>query len=223
MRKKHKNMLTVIGNPERRGRRTFVRCKCECGGECVLRADHVRLKGHCGCLTEYNLGVGMRTHGLCRIREYGIWSQMRSRCSNPNNVGYPFYGAKGIRVCDEWINSFQSFIDHIGLAPSKKHTLDRIDSAKNYEPGNVRWATRAQQARNTSRNVFVTANNQTMTIADWSDVTGIAYHVIAYRVRNGWDHNRAVSEPVSQKHSFKKDRKGYLRPDGVFVKDQSCQ
>ena len=218
MKKNHKNILTVLGFAKKVGKRKFVRCSCECGGECVIRSDHVEKKGHCGCLTKQNLGVGMRTHGMYQRREYGIWVQMRERCTNPKSIAYQFYGERGVSVCDEWDNSFQAFIDHIGLSPSKSHTLDRIDCAGNYEPGNVRWATRKQQARNTSRNVMVTAHGKTMTVADWAEEKGVAYHVLAYRIRKGWDHQRAIDEPLDMSKSFPV-RRGTLREDGVFVKE----
>lgn len=80
---------------------------------------------------------------------HGTWSNMRDRCNNPNNKDYPFYGAVGIRVCRRW-DDFSSFVEDVnalGPKPSS-FTLDRIDSRKNYEPKNVRWASKTKQARN---------------------------------------------------------------------------
>jgi hypothetical protein len=73
---------------------------------------------------------------------------MKARCHNPRHVKYALYGACGVTVCDEWRSSFVAFLDHVGLRPAKGYTIDRIDSAGNYEPGNVRWATVAQQNSN---------------------------------------------------------------------------
>lgn len=77
--------------------------------------------------------------------EYRAWSQIKQRCLNPKVSGYKDYGARGIKVCDEWINSFDAFYEHIGERPSPKHSIDRIDNNGNYEPGNVRWATLSTQ------------------------------------------------------------------------------
>ena len=79
---------------------------------------------------------------------YGLWAQMKNRCSNPNNSRYPWYGAKGVTVCKRWREDFWAFVSDVGKRPSDKHTLDRIDTFGDYEPGNVRWATYIEQRRN---------------------------------------------------------------------------
>jgi hypothetical protein len=75
---------------------------------------------------------------------------MAARCNNPSARGYKDYGGRGIKVCEEWrgVDGFQKFFDHVGKRPSNKHSIDRIDVNKDYEPGNVRWATRTVQNRN---------------------------------------------------------------------------
>jgi hypothetical protein len=73
---------------------------------------------------------------------------MMSRCYNPKNVAYPWYQAKGIQVCERWRNSVAAFVEDMGHRPTAKHTVDRIDNSKGYEPGNCRWATMQEQCRN---------------------------------------------------------------------------
>ncbi len=82
--------------------------------------------------------------------EYSTWCNMKSRCNNPRRLNYKYYGGRGIRVCDEWAGAdgFERFLAHIGPKPSPRHSVDRIDNARGYEPGNVRWATAQQQVRN---------------------------------------------------------------------------
>jgi len=81
--------------------------------------------------------------------EYDAWHSMIQRCTNPKNPGWKNYGGRGIRVCDAWLNSFLSFLDHIGRRPTPKHSLDRFpDNNGSYEPGNVRWATKSEQQSN---------------------------------------------------------------------------
>lgn len=81
-------------------------------------------------------------------REYAAWVNMRHRCHNPRNKSYPYYGGRGIAVCEQWRTSFAAFITDVGPRPSPRHTLDRIDNAGDYEPGNVRWATWKEQRAN---------------------------------------------------------------------------
>lgn len=86
--------------------------------------------------------------------EYGIYKLMLKRCSNPNDSHYHRYGGRGIKVCDEWKGrgGYSRFLSHVGRRPSPKYSVDRINNNGNYEPGNVRWATKHEQAANTSRN-----------------------------------------------------------------------
>lgn len=85
---------------------------------------------------------------MSKTPEYSAWRAMLLRCNNPNNHNYHNYGGRGIKVCDEWQDSFTNFYKHIGKKPNKTLTLDRIDNDGNYEPGNVHWATRTEQNRN---------------------------------------------------------------------------
>lgn len=98
---------------------------------------------HCGCLTYLNANP--------YPREKGIWWMLFKRCYDPTHVSYKYYGALGVTVCDRWHGNPQgwlNFINDVGGAPSKQHTLDRIDPRKNYSPDNVRWATAEEQAAN---------------------------------------------------------------------------
>ena len=83
-----------------------------------------------------------------RSSEYMAWHAMKQRCLNPKHAAYSRYGGRGIRVCDEWRDNFQQFLVDVGPRPDPSLSLDRIDNDGDYRPGNVRWATRSQQARN---------------------------------------------------------------------------
>lgn len=145
--------LAALRSVPNKGRRTYWLCRCTCGTECEVQTSKLR-NGHtrsCGCLLIDTLRIQKRRHGACvdgRIRrEYWSWHNAKRRCSDPNNEKFHRYGARGISMCPEWLNDFGAFFAHMGPCPDR-HTLDRIDNDKGYEPGNCRWATASQQAFN---------------------------------------------------------------------------
>lgn len=122
--------------------------------------------------------------GGSRSTEYGIWQGMRQRCGNPNNPNYARYGGRGIRVCKEWQDSFANFLAHMGRRPSRDHSIDRIDNSKGYEPGNVRWATAAEQNRNCSRNIVIEHDGRAACLEDWAAELGVSPMTLKWRLRH---------------------------------------
>lgn len=120
---------------------------CECGAEVVVAYSRVKngKTRSCGCLVR-DTAPGLR-HGGKGTPEYSSWIAMRRRCLNPTDKDFPRYGGRGITICQDWLESFESFRDHLGPRPNGT-TLDRIDASKGYEPGNVRWAPAEVQGRN---------------------------------------------------------------------------
>jgi hypothetical protein len=118
------------------------------------------------------------------------------RCTNPKHPNWKNYGGRGISVCDEWRHSFKAFLAHIGPRPSSEHSLDRYpNNDGNYEPGNVRWATRSQQRRNTRVNHFVEISGMRKTIAEWVEYFQISRNTVQARIKAGWSVERALSTP----------------------------
>jgi hypothetical protein len=129
--------------------------------------------------------------------EYRAWSSMLSRCSNPKVPKFPRYGGRGIAVCARWRESFENFLADVGRRPSSEHSIDRWpNNDGNYEPGNVRWATLEEQGRNRSVNRMLTLNGVTLCITEWSEKTGLPYHVIWGRLKLEWSDECALTVPL---------------------------
>jgi len=129
---------------------------CDCGeivvrdvGNLVFRAKN-GVECSCEKCELITLGNRSRTHGLSKGKEWNTWRKIKERCFSENDIAYSKYGAAGITMCDEWVDNFQAFYEHIGACPvdGQKWSVDRIDNTKGYEPDNVRWATSEGQARN---------------------------------------------------------------------------
>lgn len=142
--------------------------------------------------------MGAPTHRLSYEPEYDIWCSMIARCTRQGTTGYEDYGGRGISVCKSWLDSFPRFYADMGPRPSAQHSIDRFpNNDGNYEPGNCRWATRKQQQRNRSDNRQVVVGDVAMTLAEWSEKTGIPSPTIRWRLNQGWRPIDAVSKPGS--------------------------
>lgn len=143
-------------------------CICECGNYTSV-ASYQLTSGKtlsCGCKKHESKN---QTHGMRHTRIYSIWCDMKKRCYNHNSKSYPNYGAKGIRICDEWLNNFEEFKNwSFNHGYSDNLTIDRIDNAKDYCPENCKWTTHAEQQRNRTNNVYLEHNGTKKTIAEWS-------------------------------------------------------
>lgn len=146
-------------------------------------------------------------HGKRNTRLYRIWLQMKNRCYNENTERYSDYGGRGISVCDEWKNNFQTFYDWSMSNGYDEHlTIDRIDNDGNYSPENCRWSTVQEQVRNTRSNVLLTLNGETHCVAEWSEITGIKETTIRSRIRYGWNTERILTNPA-RKHKEYENRR----------------
>lgn len=141
----------------------------------------------------------MTTHGMSNSPEYLAWLNMRSRCNNPNDREYPRYGARGITVAPEWEHSFEKFYADMGDKPGPEFSLERIENNDGYRPGNCRWATDIEQARNRSNNRRVEHNGVMKTLAQLRDESNIDDRLIWQRLENGWTVDQAIQPPADQK------------------------
>ncbi len=144
----------------------------------------------------YARGNGRRKHGLSKTKEYYAWGHMKSRCYKETYYLFKEYGGRGVTVCDRWMCSFENFIADVGMAPSRNHTIDRIDSNGNYEPSNVRWADWKTQQRNRRNNRIVDISGESKTLAEWCEIYGANYHHVWQRISKlGMDPLFALTAP----------------------------
>jgi hypothetical protein len=176
-------------------------CVCDCGArrDVAAKAMVAGDSQSCGCLAKERRLEGTRraktTHGHtagATSRTYRIWTNMVSRCTNPNFDSFKWYGGRGISVCDRW-RKFQNFLDDMGVAPDGK-SIDRRETNGNYEPSNCRWATQTEQTNNTRRNRILTWNGRTYTQAQLAREVGVDQKLISERLKRGWTLERAVQK-----------------------------
>jgi len=193
---------TVVELASPRKGHTAYLCRCKCGKTKVIRRDSLK----CGDSTQCHSCAGKQfiKHGENRkgkkSSEYSVWAGMIHRCSVNCNRSRDYHD-RGITVCEQWRgkNGFEVFLAEVGRRPSSEHTLDRIDNDRGYEPGNVRWATSKEQARNRRNNRLLTINGITKCIAEWADESPVTQIRIRARLNNGWDAQTAVFAPVRGK------------------------
>ncbi len=138
-------------------------------------------------------------HGKSKHPLYKRWKSMMHRCLDPNTENFPNYGGKGIAVCERWMN-VSNFIKDMGLPPSRRHQIDRIDNDGNYEPNNCRWVTMQEQQNNKTNNRLLEFNGCTKTMCDWERHLGFKVGTggIRYRLNSGWTIQKALSTPCKQ-------------------------
>lgn len=155
--------------------RTAWRFACDCGREIEALTQDV-VSGDtasCGCLHRDVLSKLNFRHGETGTAEYRTWRYMMSRCHNRNAKGFCRYGGRGITVCERWRSSFTNFLADMGARPSSKHSIERDDNEKGYEPGNCRWATAREQARNRRSTTWVKLNGARTSLPGACDALGL--------------------------------------------------
>ena len=165
----------------------YVLCRCDCGTEKVIKWGSVStgLIVSCGCRQREVQKYGSIKHGKTNTRLFSIWQNMKKRCYYSKYVEFKNYGARGITVCEEWKNSFETFYNWaMTNGYSDDLSIDRINNNGNYEPSNCRWADRKQQSRNRSINHYLTYKGETKTLIEWAEEKDIEYKKLWARVKS---------------------------------------
>ena len=185
-------------------------CLCSCGKEHLAQASNLQSGrvASCGCERSKRISKGLVRHGatsdlntnkLLR-KAHWCWGGIKQRCYNARKGKiYSRYQGRGIKVCDRWINSFETFLKDMGLPPTLKHSLDRYpNNDGNYEPSNCRWATSYEQMNNIRTNHIIEYNGQKKTIAEWVIEKSIPRHIIKWRIDKGWAIDDIFEKPFKK-------------------------
>lgn len=192
--------LTVLQRDGHIHGKTAWICRCDCGK--IVRKDaNAMRQGYslsCGCMRRELAAIRHTTHDHCGTRLYNIYHDMKARCYRKTCPKYSTYGARGIKICDEWLNDFTTFYDWaIANGYKENLTIDRIDNNGNYEPGNCRWVTNKVQSLNRRSNHILECQGQKKTISEWCEITGLSYSTISARVgKLQWSAEKALTTPL---------------------------
>lgn len=194
--------LTVICRADIKSKEIKWICKCDCGNEHITKGIYLRTgeTKSCGCIAKEAIIKRNYKHGKRHTRLYSIWRDMIRRCESKTRYAHEHYYDKGIRLCDEWRNDFNSFYDWaLNNGYTDELTIDRIDVNGNYEPNNCRWVTMKVQCNNRSNNRRISYNGAIHTLSEWEDITGIKSSTIRERIyKYGWSIEDALTLPTKK-------------------------
>lgn len=187
------------------------KCQCDCGNTTIAIGAQLRNGSWVSCGCYRFSGEGRKTHGARsggkQSALYTAWMNMKARCENAELDGYQNYGGRGITVYPAWAQSFEVFAADVPPHPGKGYSLDRIGNNGNYEPGNVRWATRREQNTNKRDNRLITYAGKTQTLVEWAEELGVPYMTLFYRFERGMDTEKAMTPA-------KMHKSGRIKPYG---------
>lgn len=198
-------------------------CQCDCGGKKVALGTNLKrgITQSCGCLVKeaacLRESSGHKKHGYHGERLYNVWKGMKSRCNNKNNSSYKHYGARGIKVCEEWNTDYASFRKwalEAGYNEEEKRgkcTLDRVDVNGDYCPENCRWVSQSTQMRNTRCNRMIEYDGEIKSLSEWADILGVSRRILYSRIYTyHQDIDKAFTSPVID-HKDPENAKGRSR------------
>jgi hypothetical protein len=194
----HITVVRCVGQNERH--QYVWECMCDCGRTCT-KASVVLTRGvtYCGhrCAIK---GKAIATHGKSHTKEYRAWVSMKARCYCTSHKNHAEYGGRGVIVHPDWNSDFNAFLTYVGMAPSDEHTIDRIDVDGDYCPGNVRWATHAEQNLNRRNTLRAEIAGEVLPLKTIAERYGAAYGAVLSRYKRGLrGHDLVKAHPVGRK------------------------
>lgn len=191
---------TVLAFSHKQGKNYYWYCECSCELKTIKPVNTAHLNNgkskSCGCLSrEINT-----KHSLDGNKIYHVFNSMKARCYSKYNKSYKNYGGRGILICEEWLRDVRVFVNWAEENGYREGlTIERIDVNGNYSPENCTWVTRNDQMNNMRRNIFITFENQTKTLAQWARIINIKFETLYYRIVTAkWNVKDALTKPVGR-------------------------
>lgn len=207
------NRWTVLRFDSIRDNTAFWLCKCECGTIRVVSGVSLRNNDSksCGCILKDT--CTKKINGLSKTRINRIYHNIKYRCNNSSSPSYKNYGGRGIKICDEWLDKHNGFLNFYNWSINNGYkedlTIDRIDVNGNYEPSNCRWIPLTEQFYNKTDNVFYIVNNQKKCLSELCKEYNMPYQTVRKRLERGNDIISALTTPID----IKKRNKLYKRKE----------
>ena len=172
-------------------------CRCSCGQQVIVRMDRLTLGLKKACCINGHRSPAIHPYSGWREHphEYQSWKSMHARCRDKGYKGFAYYGGRGIKVCEQW-KKFPQFLADMGPKPTPAHTIERKDVNGNYEPGNCRWATLREQARNTRRSLYVEHEGKRRLLIELCEALQVSYSRVSGRLKIGWHLEQALRVPM---------------------------
>lgn len=191
--------LMIISTAQWKNKQWYYNCICDCGEKVIVGIKSMMDKNtvSCGCYNREVLKKIATKHGKRHTRLYGIWKTMKSRCYNEKFPKYQKYGARGIKICEDWKNDFKKFYEWANQnGYSENLSIDRIDVNGDYEPKNCRWVNAKIQANNKTTNRYVQYKGEVKSIAEWASILNMNCATLRGRLNAGWSVEKAFVTPV---------------------------
>lgn len=194
----------IVEFVERKNKHNWYKSKCDCGNYFVTTLNNLR-RGNtksCGCFQKEVIKEQFSTHKLSSSPEYNAYRTMINRCEDLKHIQYADYGARGISVCKRWKDSFENFIEDMGMRPKLKYQLDRINNNGNYNKENCKWVSPKQNIRNSSITKKYKIGLETKTLKEWSKQFNINSVCVRKRLTRGWSLEEALTTPSANVNSI---------------------
>lgn len=188
---------TVTGLSHQVGSMLYWHCVCDCGTRRAVFGADLKRGGSvsCGCFMRETSRERRLSHGMFRHPAYRSWIYMKARCENSSASEYHLYGGRGIRVCDEWKDSFEAFWRDMGPTWRKGLTIERIDVNQGYNPSNCCWATRKEQAENRRTARLIDTPEGKMSVTKAAELFGLNRKLVFARISYGWPEHLLLMPP----------------------------